>query len=46
MSTALNLVDSVPVDYMHAVLEGVMRTLLSIGFFPNIILELLILGLS
>ena len=32
MSTALNLVDLIPVDYMHAVLEGVTRSLLKHWF--------------
>jgi hypothetical protein len=35
MSTALDLVDSVPVVYMHAVLEGVMRTLLKYWFLSQ-----------
>ena len=35
MSTALHLVDSVPVDYMHTVLEGVMRTLLRYWFLSQ-----------
>ena len=35
MSTALNLVDSIPVDYMHAVLEGVTRSLLKHWFLSQ-----------
>ena len=31
----LDLVDAVPVDYMHAVLEGVTRTLLRHWFLPK-----------
>ena len=32
LSTVLNLVDSIPVDYMHAILEGVTRKLLTCWF--------------
>ena len=32
MTSIINLVDSVPVDYMHAVLEGMTRTLLNAWF--------------
>ena len=35
LSTALNLVDSIPVDYMHAVLEGVTRRLLKYWFLSR-----------
>ena len=42
----LDLVDVVPVDYMHAVLERVVRSLLKHWFFQNIILGLIILAQS
>lgn len=35
LSTAINLVDGIPVDYMHAVLEGVTRCLLKYWFLPK-----------
>lgn len=35
MSTTLDLVDSIPVDYMHAVLDGVTRNLLNHWFVPK-----------
>ena len=32
MASIVNLVDSIPIDYMHAVLEGVTHTLLNAWF--------------